>query len=433
MKKMAYHIIAALVTFGVVTTTLGIEVNEASVVGYGEAQVRKGRNVITVSFGGINGERLRAGEILDGVREGDVLSFSNFRATATRVDEELHWVFDGDVVDSAELPEKGQSITIDRNQDVETKITFSGEAMIPKAVRKKDAPEQRPESSSVKPVDNPEMYIADFLSYSTVRIENKTPEGISTGTGFFYIYKVKDNPNLTIPLIITNWHVISNAVETSLVFTRRVGARPSNEKTGYVTFYPPWEHWIRHPSNEVDIAALPLQPVVNMIRNQTKNDVFYMPYDSSMIPSDAEFRTVTQLDEVAMIGYPNGYWDKVNNQPIFRKGAVATRPSMNYMGKREYLVDMPVFPGSSGSPILLVSEGSFYDRRHRAMALGGRIRLLGVNYATHLNRVYNKDDVRMTKAGDPEYLQPNNLGVIIHPSRLKEMEDYISQVLINRK
>ena len=433
MKNIMYHIIAALVTSGVVTTTLGIEVNEASVVGYGEAKVRKGRNVIMVSFGGMNGERLRAGEILDGIREGDVLSFGNFRATATMVGEELHWVFDGGVVDSVELPEKGQPITIDRNQDVETKITFSGEAMIPKAVRKKDAPEQRPESSSVKPVDNPEMYIADFLSYSTVRIENRTQEGTLTGTGFFYICKVKENPNLTIPLIITNWHVISNAVETTLVFTKREGARPSNEMTRYVTFYPPWERWIRHPSSDVDIAALPLQPVVNMIRNQTKSDVFYMPYDSSMIPSDDEFRTITQLDEVAMIGYPNGYWDVANNQPIFRKGAVATRPSINYMGKREYIVDMSVFPGSSGSPILLLSEGAYYDRRRRGMALGGRIRLLGVNYAVYVNKVFNGDDIRKTKAGDPEYFQPNNLGMVIHSSRLREMEEYVQQVLISGK
>ena len=433
MKYLVYPIVAAFATLCIVSDTFAIEVNEANIVGYGENQVSKGRNVIIMSFGGLNGERLRAGEILKGVLERDVLSFGNFRATATIVDEELHWVSGGAVVDDVELPEKGQTITIDRDQDVATKITFSGEAMIPKAVRNKDAPEQRPESSSVKPVDNPEMYIADFLSYSTVRIESRTPEGSSTGTGFFYICRVKGNPNLTIPLIITNWHVVSNVVETMLVFTKRDGARPSDEMTRYVTFYPPWERWIRHPNSDVDIAALPLQPVVNTIRNQTKSEVFYMPFDSSMIPDDGEFRTITQLDEVAMIGYPNGYWDVANNQPIFRKGAVATRPSMNYMGKREYLVDMPVFSGSSGSPILLVSEGSYYDRRHRAMAFGGRIRLLGVNYATHLNRVYNKDDVRMTKAGDPEYLQPNNLGVIIHASRLREMEEYVQQVLINRK
>ena len=27
---------------------------------------------------------------------------------------------------------------------------------------------------------------------------------------------------------------------------------------------------------------------------------------------------------------PNGRWDEINNQPIFRKGAIATRPSINY-------------------------------------------------------------------------------------------------------
>ncbi len=433
MKILEYPIIAALAAVCFVSTASAMLIGDEHIVGYGTSEVRKGRNVITLSFGGINGERLTAGEILNGVLEGDVLSYGDFNATAAMVDDELHWVSGGEVVDAAELPEKGRSITIDRDQDVKTQITLAGQPLVPKVIRQKDAPQQSPESNTVKPVEKPEMYIADFLSYSTVRIESKTPKGTSTGTGFFYICRVKGKPNVTIPLIVTNWHVISNAVETTLVFTKKEGDRPSDKKTGYVTFYPPWERWIRHPSNDVDMAVLPLQPIVNMIRNQTKNEVFYMTYDSSMIPGEDEFRTITQLDEVAMIGYPNGYWDEVNNQPIFRKGAVATRPSMNYMGKREYLVDMPVFPGSSGSPILLVSEGSFYDRRHRGMVLGGRIKLLGVNYATHLNRIFNKDEVRMTKAGDPEYLQPNNLGVIIHPSRLREMEDYVQQVLINRQ
>ena len=430
MKIPVHPIIAALVAVCLVSTASAMLVGEDQIVGYGTSEVRKGRNVITLSFAGVNGERLTAGEILSGVMEGDVLSYGDFKATAVVVDDELHWVSGGEVVDAAELPEKGRSITIDRDQDVKTQITFAGQALVPKVIQQKDAPQQRPESNTVKPVEKPEMYIADFLSYSTVRIESKTPEGTSTGTGFFYICRVKGKPNVTIPLIVTNWHVISNAVETTLVFTKKEGDRPSDKTTGYVTFYPPWERWIRHPSNDVDMAVLPLQPIVNMIKNQTKNEIFYMPYDRSMIPGEDEFRTITQLDEVAMIGYPNGRWDEINNQPIFRKGAIATRPSINYKGKREYLVDMSVFPGSSGSPILLVSEGSYYDRRQRAMALGGRIRLLGVNYATYLNRIFNKDDVQMTKAGDPEYLQPNNLGVIIHPSRLMEMEDYVQQVLL---
>ena len=433
MKILEYPIIAALAAVCFVSTASAMQVGDEHIVGYGTSEVRKGRNVITLSFGGINGERLTAGEILSGVMEGDVLSYGDFKATAVVVDDELHWVSGGEVVDATELPEKGQSIVIERDQDVKTQITFAGQALVPKVIQQKDAPQQRPESNTVKPVEKPEMYIADFLSYSTVRIESKTTEGTSTGTGFFYICREKGKPNVTIPLIVTNWHVISNAVETTLVFTKKEGDRPSDKTTGYVTFYPPWERWIRHPSNDVDMAVLPLQPIVNIIRNQTKNEIFYMPYDRSMIPGEDEFRTITQLDEVAMIGYPNGRWDEINNQPIFRKGAVATRPSINYKGKREYLVDMSVFPGSSGSPILLVSEGSYYDRRHRGMTLGSRIRLLGVNYATHLNRIFNKDEVQMTKAGDPEYLQPNNLGVIIHPSRLMEMEDYVQQVLLGGK
>ena len=170
MKIPVHPIIAALAAVCLVSTASAMLVGEDHIVGYGTSEVRKGRNVITLSFGGINGERLTAGEILNGVLEGDVLSYGDFNATAAMVDDELHWVSGGEVVDAAELPEKGRSITIDRDQDVKTQITFAGQALVPKVIQQKDAPQQRPESNTVKPVEKPEMYIADFLSYSTVRI-----------------------------------------------------------------------------------------------------------------------------------------------------------------------------------------------------------------------------------------------------------------------
>ena len=213
---------------------------------------------------------------------------------------------------------------------------------------------------------------------------------------------------------------------TTLTFTVKENNRPSDKLVKYHTQYPPWQKWITHPDGNVDIAILPLLPIESQIKHERGIEIFCTPFDTSMIPSDEFFRSLTQLDEVAMIGYPNGLWDHVNNQPIFRKGAIATRPSINYNGNREFLVDMSVFPGSSGSPILLVSEGPFYDRQHGVSMSGTRLALLGVNHATHLNNVIG--DVFVQTAGVRTFhQQPNNLGIIIHGSRLKEMEDFLSQ------
>jgi hypothetical protein len=39
--------------------------------------------------------------------------------------------------------------------------------------------------------------------------------------------------------------------------------------------------------------------------------------------------------------------------PILRRGVTATHPKINYLGRSEFLVDVAVYPGSSGSPIFL--------------------------------------------------------------------------------
>lgn len=423
--------ICAFITIAMVTVLAvcvdAIESDPSKAVGYSTAGVRKGHNVILIQFGGVAGAKLSVGELLHGAQEGDVLSFGEFRATAHFVEDRLHWIADGEIVDNAELPEKGMTITLDRVADVATTITLSGEADVIRIQEPKSSAPRRTETDKVKKVDAPAMHLADFLSYSTIRIESRNAQGMPvSGTGFFFLFHNKQNPKITIPAIVTNRHVVKDIQDTTLVFTVRKDGRPSNSTVRYHTQYPPWQKWIGHPDADVDIAILPLLPITTQIRNERGTEIYYVPFDSSMIPADEVFRSLTQLDEVAMIGYPNGLWDQVNNQPIFRKGAIATRPSVNYNGHREFLVDMSVFPGSSGSPILLVSEGPFYDRQRNAIATGTRIALLGVNRATYLNNIIG-DLIVQTANIRTSHHQPNNLGIIIHGSRLKEMEDFISQ------
>jgi hypothetical protein len=64
-----------------------------------------------------------------------------------------------------------------------------------------------------------------------------------------------------------------------------------------------------------------------------------------------------------MIGYPKGFWDRVNNLPVVRKGITATPIYIDYNGKKEFLLDIPIFSGSSGSPIVLFNEGSYSTKK----------------------------------------------------------------------
>ena len=39
---------------------------------------------------------------------------------------------------------------------------------------------------------------------------------------------------------------------------------------------------------------------------------------------------LSALEELVMVGYPIGLWDKNNNFPIFRKGYTASHPAIDF-------------------------------------------------------------------------------------------------------
>jgi hypothetical protein len=36
-----------------------------------------------------------------------------------------------------------------------------------------------------------------------------------------------------------------------------------------------------------------------------------------MIPSEEVYKDLNAVEEILMIGYPNGLWDEINNLPLF--------------------------------------------------------------------------------------------------------------------
>lgn len=304
-------------------------------------------------------------------------------------------------------------------------------------------------------VERPKLHMAELLSYVTVRLSCVKNNGASYGTGFFYDIPHVTNPTMHIPVIVSNRHVAKDVQETSVVFTLAgADSLPSSEKYTLRIDNRAFP-WINHPDASVDLSVLPLAPALRHMEKQGKKP-FFFAFNSSYIPDEGYMKSITQTDEVVMIGYPGGLWDDVNNQPIFRKGILATSPSKNFGGRREFLIDMPVYWGSSGSPVLLFSEGAYYDRgcrdgAHGLMA-GGRLKLLGINYATITSTVTGKvvpvpvptvvEDMASTASGQlkPEEQRfsleakmgiPNNIGIIIHASRLKEIEEMFANIVRN--
>jgi hypothetical protein len=149
--------------------------------------------------------------------------------------------------------------------------------------------------------------------------------------------------------------------------------------------------------------------------------------NAKLIPEPAEWANFLALEEVVMVGYPNGLWDSVNNMPIFRRGITATHLGLDYDGKAEFLIDAACFPGSSGSPVILYNEGA-YRGEGDVINFGRRLRLLGILRAGPLHTAEG-DIVIMNVPTSPRPValtpQMINLGIVIKASRLLEFEPVI--------
>ena len=72
--------------------------------------------------------------------------------------------------------------------------------------------------------------------------------------------------------------------------------------------------------------------------------------------------------------------DEKHNLPITRKGITGTPFFVDHNGQPEFIVDCACFPGSSGSPVLIVNESS-YALHKQPLQVGNRMILLGILYA----------------------------------------------------
>ena len=148
----------------------------------------------------------------------------------------------------------------------------------------------------------------------------------------------------------------------------------------------------------------------------------------SFLPTADELEDLSALEEILMIGYPNGIWDATNNMPILRRGITATHPNIDYEGRKEFLIDAACFPGSSGSPVFLFNTSAWTDRKGNTMMGGPRVKLLGLLYAGPQHTATG--EVRIVTVPTQQRAIalssiPNNLGLVIKAARLREMDAFI--------
>lgn len=270
------------------------------------------------------------------------------------------------------------------------------------------------------------MSLSEMITYSTVLIKCQYANGASgSGTGFIINLCTDKTTGQCVPVLITNNHVVENSIKTIFEFCK--ADKDGNPiDTEPFSFIYDGNAWIHHPDKDVDLRCLFLAETLTKLRDQNIS-VFYIPLETDLIPNEEKLSELSAIEDVVMVGYPIGLSDTYNHKPIIRRGITSSHPRKDYCGKKETLLDMACYPGSSGSPVFILNQGAFVIPN--GMSLGNRIYLLGVLYGGHeFNAQGTLQFANLPNVPVPVTHIPANLGLMIKAERILEFEVMIKSI-----
>lgn len=212
--------------------------------------------------------------------------------------------------------------------------------------------------------------IAEKLLFATVRLQTET----GVGTGF--IFNINTADNKIIPVIITNKHVVNYSEKQKANFSlhKNEGGLPTDDNVEII--YD--AEWTFHSDKEIDLCCTPLAPLLHQLKTQHGTEIFYIPIDETLIWSDEKLAELSVTEDILMVGYPTGLFDIKHNLPLVRSGITSSHPALDFLGKGIAVIDMACFPGSSGSPVFIVNNNGYSDKKGNVYMGSSRVIFLGV-------------------------------------------------------
>ena len=269
--------------------------------------------------------------------------------------------------------------------------------------------------------------ISEKLLYTTVRIQHED----SCGTGFFFNFKT-DKEEEMIPVLITNKHVLKNKKQGVVTFTVHI-KNEAGEELNHTFNYD--TGWIHHPIH--DLCCCIVAPIHNFLIDK-KINLFNVAFQEDNIWTKEKLQELSAIEDVVMIGYPNGLFDSHNNLPIIRKGITASHPVIDFKNKDAKMnlpgigvIDMACFPGSSGSPICILNEG-IYSMKSGGAYAGSRVIFIGVLFSGPLMNVEGKIVVKNIPTRAVPISQTSvmmNLGYYIKAEAILDFKQLLSATL----
>lgn len=267
------------------------------------------------------------------------------------------------------------------------------------------------------------MAASDSLARCTVRLHCE--DGVRSSVGTSFLFRVGEGDPWT-PLLITNRHVVEGFSTAHLSFSRASNLRhASPENSENVTVINLQSLVVYHPDPRIDLAAIMLGRIVNQMEAGNNPISLTAIRESDLVDDDVELR-MRFIEDVIVVGYPQGLWDQYRNLPLFRTGVTASSALLDYNNEPKFLIDCSIYPGSSGSPVFLYNSGVVLDAAENTASFGERVKLLGVVFAVQLYQA-NGRVTETTPAAAQAMAQigiPSNLGVVVKAREILTLVDH---------
>jgi hypothetical protein len=249
-------------------------------------------------------------------------------------------------------------------------------------------------------------------------INGKKTRFTETGSGFYFNYTNKGD---TLTVLVTNAHVINGCQTGYLRFkSYSIPFKINYGDLMQIKIDDFESKWIKHPSE--DLAILPINTILEEVQKKYNKKIGIFKYTETDITSDLELKDLSAIEDVVMIGYPKGLSDEINDLPIVRKGFTATPVFLNYRNKSRFLIDIPIYPGSSGSPVILFNPVS-YTTKDGGLNVGQRLKLLGIvvesNIYTAIGKTTPRDSIPSLEV---KTVLPFNVAIVIKASQLLDFK-----------
>jgi hypothetical protein len=182
------------------------------------------------------------------------------------------------------------------------------------------------------------------------------------GTGFFYAYLIENDPDPAKRkyevYLVTAKHVVRDFILANKAVSVRVNPKDASSQGRQFEIAnraePGSGTWFCHPNPKVDVAAVPIN--FGYLKEQG--------IEPNAIASDQHAADrgklvdleVTAGDGVFVLGFPMGLSGDQRNYVIVRQGAIARISEMLDKISPTFMLDVLVFPGNSGGPVVLRPE-----------------------------------------------------------------------------